>query len=186
VNTFVRGTLVERTCEYELYCTLTFRLADETTISIFDSKHRESRIGPISTQLSLGTTYNLLLMVRARHVKYWLVVPPDSTMKVVTEQRVIPILNEEEMIVGENVVEQHNVVQGKVLDPHWEASKYTYQVVSSPKLYERDYVLLNTAIGNLVVSRQYIEPDLGEQAEHIAVDGYMEWRPSRIDLLAVL
>ena len=38
----------------------------------------------------------------------------------------------------------------------------------------------------VIVNYKLLEEDLGEQVDEIVADGYLNWKPSRLDLLAIL
>jgi hypothetical protein len=175
MTSFVRGILEEKLCEYGAYCNLVFRLADGVTIPVFDSAPRGS-IVPLSAQWAIDTEYQLLLKVRAEHVTYFSTVPPGTVFGTVTQ----------EFQVGGEVFHQTKITQGKVIDPFWDATQHTFQAVVSPRVYKQVYVLVETAIGNVLVSRDDIASDLGEQMQQLAVGGYLEWEQGRIDLWALL
>ncbi len=178
---FVQGTLLEKDCEIEWYCDLLFRLADETTILVFDNgDHRAESMLPMSTESIVGVPYHLLLKVRPRHTRYFPAVAPETSLHVVRE---------ESLAKDGGVRSLDHVTQGQVLDPCWDTTTQTYLAAYASRFGEGDLILLETAIGKVVVSRAHIEPDLqkqGEQLAQIAVGGYLEWTSSRLDLLALL
>jgi len=175
MTSFAIGILEEKTCEYGSYCHLEFRFADSVTIPVFNSAPRGSTV-PLSAQWTVGTEYHLLLKVRAEHVKYFSTVPAGTVLGTVTQ----------EFQAGGKVFQQTNIARGKVLDPFWDATEYTFKAVVSPGVYKQVYVLLETAIGNVLVSRNDIASDLGEEIQQLAVGNYLEWEPGGIDLWALL
>ncbi len=172
---FVRGVLAEKTCEYGSYCHLVFRLADGATIPVFDSAARGSS-APFSSLWTIGTEYHVLLKARAEHVTYASMVPAGTVFKIVTQERQ----------TADKIVHQTSISQGKVLDPLWDATEHPFQAVVSHHVYKQAYVLVETAIGNVLLSRDAIAADLGEQMQQLAVGGYLQWAPGRIDLWALL
>jgi hypothetical protein len=175
MTSFVQGILEEKTCEYGSYCKLVFRLADSVTIPVFNSAPRGSSV-PLSAQWTVGTEYHLLLKVRATHVTSFSTVPAGTILGTVTE----------EFQAGGKIFQQTNIAQGKVLDPFWDATEHPFQAVVSPGVYKQVYVLLETAIGNVLISRDDIASDLGEQVQQLTAGSYLEWEPGRIDLWALL
>lgn len=172
---FVRGILEAKTCEYGSYCNLVFRLADGVTIPVFNSAPRGSNT-PLSAQWTVGTEYHVLLRVRVERITYLPEVPAGTVFSTMTE----------EFQTGGKVLRQTNINQGKVLDPFWDATEHTFQAVASQRVYKQVYVLVETAIGNVLVSRDDIASDLGVQMQQLAAGGYLQWEPGRIDLWALL
>ncbi len=177
MDSFVQATLEDKQGEYGIYQELHFRFPDGATVFVFyEGQEHDSNIDPVSDHLLVGKAYNMLITVRVRHPTYAPVTPPNATFKLVTK----------EIASGRNIIRRNDLLQGKVLDPFWDASSQTYQAIASPRVYDQRYVLLETAIGKVVVSRKHLEEDLGAQTEQIAAGGYLEWEPSRLDLLAIL
>src|SRR5215467_13442572 len=127
---------------------LTLRLANDTAIDIFDDEL-------ISTDLVVGKMYDLVLLVAVPwRIRYLPIPPPDVDLK---------------------ALEQNYVVRGVVLDPYWQTTERLYRYVSTG-FYERISVLLETAVGRILVSRLNIEEDMEGPAEEVAAGGYLEWR----------
>ena len=78
------------------------------------------------------------------------------------------------------------MVQGVILDLDWDAASQQYLAVAGPVVYTRRFILVETAIGQLVLSYQDVQEQLGEQAAQLAPGGYLQWEPARLDLLAIL
>ena len=175
---FVRGVLEEMQGEYGSYYELLLRLPTGQVIPIFYDCPRdiEPANDQISALLETGVPYEMLLIVRGHHVKYTPIIAPEVPFELVTV----------ESGTGATAVKVNVILQGKVLDSFWNVASQKYLAVSTPKIYERHYVLLQTAIGNVVVNYKLLEEDLGEQAKEIAAGGYLTWEPSRLDLLAIL
>jgi hypothetical protein len=53
-------------------------------------------------------------------------------------------------------------------------------------LYAHRFVLIETAIGKIVLDYQALQERLGEQISQVAPGGYLEWEPARLDILAIL
>ena len=163
MNEFVTGVLelneVGATDGHTVYDRwLTLRLANGTAIEIFDDQL-------ISTDLVVGQMYDLVLIVAVPwEIRYLPSPPPHIDLK---------------------ALEQNYVVRGVVLDPYWQATERRYRYMTAG-FYKRVSVLLETAIGRLLVSRRNLEKDMQGPAEQVATGGYLEWMESRLDLLAVL
>ncbi len=177
-TSFVQGVPEEKLGDYGNYYDLKLRLLTGQIIPVFYNCPRE--IEPendqISAQLEVGASYEMLIIVRANYVKYTSILPPDVSFELVPK----------EFKVEQMVVTRNDISGGKVLDLSWQAASQKYLAIATPKIYERHYVLLETAIGNVIINYKVLEEDLGEQAKEIAVGGYLTWGPSRLDLLAII
>lgn len=78
------------------------------------------------------------------------------------------------------------VVQGIVLDPKWDATSQPYLAVNGPRVFTHHFVLVQTAIGKMVLSYPDLEKRLGEQAKQLAPGTYLEWGPAQLDILAII
>lgn len=67
---------------------------------------------------------------------------------------------------------------GEVIALRWQAVGRTFRR-AIPNVYEREWMLLATPLGQVLVSRGSIDAQ-------IAVGGYIRWRESRLDLVAVV
>ncbi|HEU5380952.1 MAG TPA: hypothetical protein VFV38_36475 [Ktedonobacteraceae bacterium] len=172
---FVRGILEAKSCEYGAYCNLVLRVTEEIAIPVFNSAPRGSS-APLSAQWAIGMKYHLLLKVRAEHITYHSTFPAGTVLETVTE----------EFQAGGKVFRQMNIAQGRILDPFWDATQHSFQAVASSQIYKQFYVLVETAIGNILISRDDIASELGEQAQQLSAGGYLKWEPGRIDLWALL
>lgn len=82
---------------------------------------------------------------------------------------------------------RHNwVLQGIVLDTQWDAASQSYLAFNGPVVFTHHWVLIQTAIGKMVLSYRDLKKGLGEQAEHLAPGTYLEWSPARLDILAII
>jgi hypothetical protein len=61
-----------------------------------------------------------------------------------------------------------------------------YLAVAGPRVYTHRFVLVKTAIGKMVLSYAALQERLGEQVKALALGGYLEWEPSRLDILAIV
>ncbi len=178
MSILVVGVLEEKQGEYGDYYDLKLRLPTGQIIPVFYDCPRDVELenDQISAQLDIGTSYEMLIIVRINHVKYTPTVPPDVSFE----------LAPKEFRIGQTVVTRNDILGGKVLDPFWNIARQEYLAVATPKIYERHYVFVETAIGNVIINYKTLEEDLGEQAKEIATGGYLTWEPSRLDLLAIL
>jgi hypothetical protein len=82
---------------------------------------------------------------------------------------------------------KHKVLlPGKVIDLSWDANKLHYQAIATPRIYEQQYLLLETEIGNVVVSQKELQENLPIPIEDITTGSYLQWAPSRLDVLAII
>ena len=177
-DNFVQGVLEEMQGSYSIYYEMVFHLSTGHTMPVFYnySRHEPKTDEQISSQLTVGASYEMLIIVRTRHPAYMPANPSGEAFELV----------DWEVQEGKTTPQRICVLQGKVLDPFWQAASQKYLAVVTPKIYANRYVLLETAIGTIVASYNMLEEDLGEQAKEIAVGGYLTWEPSRLDLLAIL
>lgn len=80
----------------------------------------------------------------------------------------------------------NRIVQGIILDLNWDAASVQYLAVAGQKVYTHRFVLVETAIGKMVLSYNALNERLGEQVVQLAPGSYLEWEPSRLDLLAII
>jgi hypothetical protein len=73
---------------------------------------------------------------------------------------------------------QANGWQGVVVDPQWSASSETYRQVR-PELYQQDWLLLSTPIGEMLMSP-------GEIAAQANQGDIIVWENARFDLYAIV
>ncbi|SRR6266568_2259485 len=120
---FITGVLVENkdgaTYQGIIYDRfLKLRLLDGQMLSIFDP------IGPISTELKTGETYELILVTLATAVKYFSAEAPPL---------------------------ESSQWQATVVKPKWRALEGSYQR-ARPQLYSHDRVLLASSLGHLLMN----------------------------------
>ena len=119
-------------------------------LSIFDP------IEPISTNLRVGETYELVLVpfvVSVKHVSI-----SESTLK--------------------NRYISSGVWQGIVIDLNWRTSEGSYRL-ARPELYDREWILLETSLGQVLLNPRSIETVLNK-------GDIVEWENVRLDLYAVV
>ena len=164
--------------DYGNYYDLKLRLPTGQITPVFYNSPREIEPADdqISAHLETGVPYELLIIVQVRYVKYTPAIAPEVPFELVTI----------ESGTGATAAKINVVLQGKVLDSFWNVASQEYLAVATPKIYERRYVLLETAIGKIIVNYKILKEDLGEQVDEIVAGGYLNWKPSRLDLLAIL
>ncbi len=175
---FVQGIL--RVKEEPYRNELTLVLPDGETLFLFYLPPREMRnpeeIDPLDVLLETGKYYEFLIIVRVRGINYSPTIPPGTSFKLVPKER-----------VGLTGIFKHNeLLQGTVLDPSWEAAHLRYQAMATPTIYNQRYVLLETSVGNVVISHAALQKVSHLPLEEIAIGGYMEWPHSRLDVLAII
>ena len=178
MNTFVTGILerneVGATDGHTIYDRwLTLRLSNGIALRIFDEEL-------ISTDLEVGQTYNMILVVAVPDTIRYLSAPPENVDLESIDREVVELRGSE----GE-FVEYTYVVRGTVLEPSWQAPQRAYRCMV-PDFYDYEAVLVQTAIGRILLSCTSIEDNMEGLAEQITSGGYLEWERSRLDLMAVL
>jgi hypothetical protein len=150
---FITGVLIENkdgaTYEgvtYDRY--LKLRLSTEETLSLFDE------FMPISTQLSTGVSYEVVLTS----------LPVPGTVSY-AESPSLPA--------------EHDYWQGIVIDLGWLGKKEDYRYVRTYNFGDGERVLLSTVRGNLLMNPKRFKIP-------IAVGSAIQWKNSRLDLLAVV
>lgn len=68
--------------------------------------------------------------------------------------------------------------QGTVIDAHWQAANDEYRSVR-PELCEREWILLTTAFGNVLLNPKGLKESLSEGM-------VVQWKKARIDLYAII
>lgn len=183
VDHFVQGVLTVEDPAYIFDPDL--RLADGATIHLLYSdlrprgeRHDESN--PLSLLLDENQWYEMLLIAQiglgTRSVTYAPSLPPATRLELQTT----------EAQISGNVYRRTNVVQGIILDLNWDVSSIQYLAVAGSVVFTRRLVLVETAIGKMVLSYKALEEHLGEQVHQLAPKGYLEWEPARLDILAIL
>jgi hypothetical protein len=178
MNTFVQGVLVVQEEPYRNE--LNLGLTNGETLFLFYQQPREARKKGEDDQLDAllesGKFYELLIIVRVRHVTYTPTISPETSSE--------PVRKELQESTSKH---KHKVLlQGKVIDLSLDANKLHYQAIATPRIYEQQYLLLETEIGNVVVSHTELQENLPISIEDIAVGSYLEWAPSRLDVLAII
>ena len=163
MNGFVTGVLeqneVGATDGHTVYDRwLRLRLKNEVVIEIFDDQL-------ISTDLEIDQEYSMSIVVAVPwELKYFATSPTD---------------------VNVSLMEHNDIVRGIVLDSSWQVPAQDYSRMTE-NFQKRVYLLLETAIGQVLMSRRTLERYAQEPIEHVETGGYLEWEPSRLDLLAIL
>jgi hypothetical protein len=185
MNHFVQGVL---TVEDEMYILEPdIRLASGETIHIVylkkrsDAERRENEQDPLSLILDVDQWYELLLLVQLRsagerNVTYAPTLPSGKKLDLVYS----------EALIYSEVVKRYDVQQGIILDLDWDMASQQYLAIAGRVLYTRRFVLVETAIGKMVLSYKALQDQLEDQIEQLAVGGYLEWGRSRLDLLAII
>lgn len=158
---------------------LDLRLPGGETLFLFYQRPRELRDteeDALDALFESGKFYELLVTVRARQMTYSPTILPGTRFELVVREEQGPM----------GVVTHHEVLRGTVLDPTWDAARQPYQAIATPRLYEQRYVLLETAVGNVVISHGTLQRALPLSPEDLTIGGYLEWPPSRFDVLAII
>jgi hypothetical protein len=169
---FVSGILIEKQCEYEAIYHLTFLLDGSVIIPVYSTAPREGRAHSAGGQMQVGRRYHLLLQVRPHRLR-WLEAEPAGGLATVVAAAHRQVARDASGVSGERIVLQHHIVQGRVVDVDWRRA-------------EERYVLLETAIGRVVLSPRALEAEARESARELVPGTWLAWRPWRLDLLAVL
>ena len=178
MNTFVQGILVVQEEPYRNE--LNLDLTNGETLFLFYQQPREARKKGEDDQLDAllesGKFYELLILIRVRHVTYAPTIPPGTTFKLIPKEGKGPT----------GVYQYNELRQGKVIDLSWKANKLQYQAIAESSIYEHQYILLETAIGNVVVRHKEFQKNSHIPIEDITIGSYLEWAPSRLDVLAII
>jgi len=150
MGAFIKGVLVENadgaTYQSKVYDRfLKLHLANGQDVSIFDT------FGPLSSSLSSGERYEMILEALATSVHYGRSTPLD--VKTPTWQ-------------------------GVIIEPRWRAPEDQYRL-SATELYTREWVLVSTSIGALLMNPKVFHTPISPQEEVL-------WDTIRLDLLAVV
>ncbi|MDQ2903621.1 MAG: hypothetical protein M3Y81_08720 [Chloroflexota bacterium] len=172
---FVQGIL--RVQEEPYRDELDLVLSDGETLFLFYEQPWEIKnpeeFDTFDALLESGKYYELLIIVRVlRSITYSPTVPPGTSFKLVPKER--------------EGFKHNELLQGTVLDPSWDAAHLRYQAIVTSKIYNQRYVLLETSVGNVVISHAALQKVSQLPLEDIAIGGYMEWSPSRLDVLAII
>jgi hypothetical protein len=185
MNHFVQGVL---TIEDEMHILEPdIRLASGERIHIVYLKQRsrtkriQEEDDSLSLLLEVQQWFELLLIVQVgsageRNVTYSPHIPHGTRLE---------LLYSEAQGYSE-VIKRYDIQQGIILDLNWNASSQHYLAIAGPALYTRRFVLVETAIGKMVLSYKALQERLGEQVLALAPGGYLEWERSRLDLLAII
>jgi hypothetical protein len=172
-GSFVGGMLIEKQCEYEAICYLAFLLDGGIILPVFSTATERAKKGPVGAQLQIGRSYRLLLLVRPRQLRYPLETAGVRGMRDLVAVARREIARDARGVSGERVRLEHQLLRGQVVEADWWNG-------------ERRYVLLETAIGRVVLSRRTLETDLKERADELVAGSWLAWEPWRLELLEVL
>lgn len=182
-NHFVQGVLTVEDPAYILDPDL--RLVSGAIIHLLYSDlrprgERTEEDNPLSLLLEENQWYEMLLIAQiglgTRSVTYLPSPLPATKLE----------LQATEVQISGKVYRRNDVVQGIILDLNWDASSMHYLAVAGPVVYTRRFVLVETAIGKMVVDYKALQEHLGEQVHQLALGGYLKWDPARLDILAIL
>jgi hypothetical protein len=188
MSTFVHGMIVEQEGAYGYYYEMKLRVPtghvlplnydnDYDTSKASNEEEEETANDPMSDLLEVGGTYELLTVMQVRHLTFQPSVPPGTIFKV--ETNVIERAG--------SIIKFDEVRQGKVLDPSWNVASQEYLAISlHATIYQKRYVLLETAIGKLLVNYRDIQSELGEQGKQVTVGSYLQWQNAELILLAII
>jgi hypothetical protein len=185
MNHFVQGIL---TVEDEVYLSEPdLCLANGETIRLLYSDLRSrgeprEEDNPVSQLLEANQWYEMLLLAQIglgkdKKVTYTPSLPPDTRLE----------LKCREVQVFSEVVKHNDILQGIILDLNWDTTSVPYLAVAGQRVSTHHFVLVETAIGKMVLSHPALQERLGEQqVKALAPGGYLEWDPSRLDILAII
>lgn len=183
MTAFIRGTLESRQGSYGVYYETQFRLLNGQIIPVFYAHPKGEFRDPdpmselLEPDTSLGAMYELLIIIGVlRSITYFPVIPDGISFDLVTK----------EIKSGQSVIQRNDLQRGKVLDPSWDVTNLRCQVIATPRIYEQRYVLLETGIGNVVISHKALQAEQDGLLDRITTSGYLEWQQGRMDLLAVI
>jgi hypothetical protein len=185
VTSFTQGTLENKQGSYGVYYETQFRLSNGQIIPVFYAhpKGEFNDPDPISELLepetSIGAIYEFVIIIGVlRSITYSPVIPDGPSFDLVTT----------EIKSGQSVIKRNDLIRGKVLDPSWDLANLHYQAITTPRMYEQRYVLLETGIGNVVISHKALQAEEEEAGliERVVAGGYLEWKQGRMDILAII
>lgn len=180
---FVQGVLIVEDDAYILDPDL--RLAGGELIHLLYSDlrprgERSEEDNPVSQLLDKNYWYEMLLLVQIglgrRKVTYLPHIPPGTKLELQTI----------EVQTDGDLRRRNDVVQGIILDLNWDASSVQYLAVAGPVVYTRRFVLIETAIGKMVLSYKSLQDHFGEQVDQFVPGSYLEWERARLDILAII
>lgn len=181
MNHFAQGVL---TVSEETYSgEPDLRLANGKTIRLLYADLRPrggyKEENPLSLLLEENKWYELLLVAQIglgeRTITIAPTIPPGTEMEL--ESVALPRFP---------TISFNWVVQGIVLDPQWDAASQPYLAVNGPLVFTHRWVLIQTAVGKMVLRYSDLEKRLGDQARQLAPGAYLEWGPARLDILAII
>jgi hypothetical protein len=162
------------------------RLANGETIHLFycdlrPRGERQEEDNPVSQLLEANQWYEMLLIAQIglgknKHVIYKPSLPLGTKLE----------LKPREVSVFSEVVKCKYVLQGIIIDLNWDAASVPYLAIAGPRVYTHHFVLVETAIGKMVLSYPALVEYLEEQVKALAPGGYLEWEPSRLDILTII
>jgi hypothetical protein len=183
MDNFIRGIL--RVDEEPYTGGMDLCLPDNETIRLFYHDLRSTKEwveeDPFDQLLESENWYELLIIAQVgltvhNKIIYLPTIPPGSRLE----------LAYREIKLSDRVVKDTKVVQGIILDLNWNAASVPYLAVAGQRVYSHHFVLVQTAIGKMVLSYPALQERLGEQVKALAPGGYLEWEPSRLDILAII
>lgn len=135
---------------------------------------------PVSQLLDENQWYEMLLIAQIglgkRKVVYFPNIPSGTALQLQTTK----------VQIGPEMRERTDVVQGIILDLAWNVRSIPWLAVAGSRVYAHRFVLIETAIGKMVLDYQALQERLGEQISQVVPGGYLEWEPARLDILAIL
>jgi len=151
VSKFVTGVLerneVGATDGHTIYNRwLSLRLKNEGVIEIFDDQLP-------STNLEINQEYSMNIAVAVPwELKYFATPPLD---------------------IDVSLMEHNDIVRGIILNPSWQVPERAYSRMTE-NFQKRVYLLVETAIGQVLISRRALERYAQEPIEHVETGGYLE------------
>jgi hypothetical protein len=146
-----------------------------------EAERQEQGEDPLNLLLEVNQWYEFLLIAQIgmgeKKVTYAPTLPSGTKLELV--RRKINIYSDVPRYTN-------NVVQGIILDLDWNTASQHYLASAEHRLHTLRFVLIETAIGKMVLHYQALQKRLGEQVSELAVGGYLEWERARLDLLAVI
>ena len=180
---FVQGVL---TLEDDIYLSdPDLRLANGKLIPILyddirtDEERSEEADNAVISLLEKDKWFEFLLIARINRKKviYYSQMPANKKLEL-TAKEIPGSLGERKF---------YNMTQGIILDLDWDAASQPFLAVGGSVVYTRRYVLVETAMGKIVLSYKVLEERLGEDViTQLQPGGYLEWERARLDILAII
>jgi hypothetical protein len=180
---FVYGTVVDNLREPGLTCDIILRARNNSLIKVFDSI-LPGLERPLGDQIIPDQIYTLLITLAPRQITLLGIQPDESLLNVQIEEQTFYPYKE----IGEvKTFALSNIIQGKIIDLRWTIAalpEEQRQVLAD--LQNETYLLLETAIGHLIINHENLSASLEGQIEQLVPGEHIIWEPTRLELLAIL